>query len=42
MKKYKIAQWIVFLILLTDLSAKAQVNQSSTVDICIYGEALLV
>lgn len=37
MKKYKIAQWIVFLILLTDLSAKAQVNQSSTVDICIYG-----
>jgi NADPH-dependent 2,4-dienoyl-CoA reductase/sulfur reductase-like enzyme len=37
MKKYKIAQWIVYLILLTDLSGKAQVNQSSTVDICIYG-----
>jgi len=37
MKKFKLAQWIVFLILLTDLSAKAQVNQSSTVDICIYG-----
>jgi len=37
MKKYKIAQWIVFLFILTDLSAKAQVNQSSSVDICIYG-----
>ena len=37
MKKYKIAQWIVFLFILTCLSAKAQVNQSITVDICIYG-----
>lgn len=37
MKKYKIAQWILLLFILTDISAKAQVGQSSSVDICIYG-----
>ena len=37
MKKYKIAQCILLLFILTDISAKAQVGQSSSVDICIYG-----
>ena len=37
MKKYKIALWILLLFILTDISAKAQVGQSSSVDICIYG-----
>ena len=37
MKKYKIVQWILLLFILTDISAKAQVGQSSSVDICIYG-----
>ena len=37
MKKYKIAQWILLLFILTDISARAQVSQSSSVDICIYG-----
>jgi hypothetical protein len=37
MKKYKIAQWILLLFILTEISAKAQVGQSSSVDICIYG-----
>ena len=37
MKKYKIALWILLLFILTDISARAQVSQSSSVDICIYG-----